>query len=442
MSWTFAWRAIRRYKILVGVFLLAGLTGGLLVGIVTPANYETNAQLTVEMSGKSSGSDSGRDPAVENDYLKSQMPTYLEYAQSRRVLEPVAQELGSGVTLDTVRQHLDVSVPSDTLVVEITATWNSPDGAAELANAAAASFARRAPGFAADTVGANRVQANIFAPATTPVAPVERRALPVGLGALAGGLIGVILSWVLALRDPYVRSVTDIEDAGGAPVLGLLPQNPRTRSRTAMTGLLAAGRVSGLPDSFEGLYARAGLADSTRRPRIVTVVRATPGAASEHVVWGLGQVAASSGLRTVIATADAASHRYVSSRLAKVAARSGTPDLLPLEALAAPACGISSTAALNVALGDVVPAVDLVLICARSPLEDPNTFSQMGIAEGVLVATPPKTEYRVVNAVADRIRQSSDRLVGYVVTDHIGTAAAQYSTASARQSMLTKVANP
>lgn len=418
MTWTFAWKAIFQYKLVIAVLVVAGVTGGIAFGAIAPPRYHATSQLMLEMSPEHGSSRSTSDPASGNEYLRAQMPTYLEYAKSKQVLDAVAKETDLSVTPASLKDDLEFTVPSDTVVVEITATWGSAKGAATIANLTASSFATRIPRLA-NGQHTSSVVAKVFSPATAPGRPSHNVPLRLGLGAFAGGLIGVLLAWTLKLRDPFARRTCDLVQAGGRNALGLLPSQNRRATR-GMLRLLDKNRVPKLPTSYDGIFAQAGLADSDQGTRIITVARSESHVASEELAWGLACVAANSGLRTLIATGDVRIHRYFSSRLTTMSNQSGAPDLLSHETIAPPPGGVSSTPALTMALSHAASSHDLVLIAARSPLDDPNVTAQVDVAHGIVLATPPKTHHGAFRTICERLRQSGANLIGFVITDETG----------------------
>src|SRR5699024_11256614 len=100
-------------------------------------------------------------PLRSSDLPHAQLPTYLEYAKSTQVITPVIDQLHLKQGAEQIRRQLEFTVPSDTLVIQITATWSTPSGAARLANATAASFAAHAPGFETGNSASPQVTANI-----------------------------------------------------------------------------------------------------------------------------------------------------------------------------------------------------------------------------------------------------------------------------------------
>ncbi|MEU1123780.1 lipopolysaccharide biosynthesis protein, partial [Streptomyces sp. NPDC005899] len=108
-----------------------------------------------------------------------------------------------------------------------------------------------------------------------PVAPTEPTGagLPMllGLGAVVGLALGLLLSWVRLVFDPAVRSPRELVRSLGAPLLGTLP-----RERAAEGALLAIGRSgSRLAEEYRAVAFRLAYDPSfaERRRLLVTAPR-------------------------------------------------------------------------------------------------------------------------------------------------------------------------
>lgn len=114
-----------------------------------------------------------------------------------------------------------------------------------------------------------------------PVAPTEPAGaglpLLLGLGAVVGLALGLLLSWVRLVFDPAVRSPRELVRSLGAPLLGTLP-----RERAAAGTLLAIGRSgSRLAEEYRAVAFRLAYDPSfaERRRLLVTAPRGDNAAA-------------------------------------------------------------------------------------------------------------------------------------------------------------------
>ncbi|MET7370374.1 lipopolysaccharide biosynthesis protein [Streptomyces sp. NPDC005566] len=119
-----------------------------------------------------------------------------------------------------------------------------------------------------------------------PVAPTEPAGaglpLLLGLGAVVGLALGLLLSWVRLVFDPAVRSPRELVRSLGAPLLGTLP-----RERAAAGTLLAIGRSgSRLAEEYRAVAFRLAYDPSfaERRRLLVTAPRGDNAAAAAAAV--------------------------------------------------------------------------------------------------------------------------------------------------------------
>ncbi|MFE7750199.1 lipopolysaccharide biosynthesis protein [Streptomyces sp. NPDC057428] len=138
-----------------------------------------------------------------------------------------------------------------------------------------------------------------------PVAPTSPTGagmpLLLGLGAVVGLALGLLLSWVRLVFDPAVRSPRELVRSLGAPLLGTLP-----RERAAAGTLLAIGRSgSRLAEEYRAVAFRLAYDPSfaERRRLLVTAPRGDNAAAAAAAV-NLAAAFAEMGRDVLIVEAD------------------------------------------------------------------------------------------------------------------------------------------
>ncbi|MEU5717357.1 lipopolysaccharide biosynthesis protein [Streptomyces sp. NPDC020403] len=138
-----------------------------------------------------------------------------------------------------------------------------------------------------------------------PVAPTapSGAGLPMllGLGAVVGLALGLLLSWVRLVFDPAVRSPRELVRSLGAPLLGTLP-----RERAAAGSLLAIGRSgSRLAEEYRAVAFRLAYDPSfaERRRLLVTAPRGDS-AASAAAAVNLAAAFAEMGRQVLLVEAD------------------------------------------------------------------------------------------------------------------------------------------
>lgn len=154
-----------------------------------------------------------RDPSA--DVVRLVLPKYAVYVTSNSTAQRVGRRLGRGP--EDIRRGLDATIATDTANLTVTSRQSSAAAAAAVANA----LAQEAVLFAAaDPL----LQASVLTPAVPPGAPsAPARRLLEGAGALVGVVLATIVAVAVDRARPRIRSVADVGEYGGLPVLAQLP---------------------------------------------------------------------------------------------------------------------------------------------------------------------------------------------------------------------------
>jgi polysaccharide biosynthesis transport protein len=180
----------------VSILAVAGL--GLLASLV----YVQSAQVTYEARASVFFSlvsgNSASDLVQGSTYAQNQVESFAELARTPEVLEPVIEGLRLDVRPADLTDRIEVTVPTSTVIVDVTATDTSAQGSAAIANAVVASLSdvveRIAP---KDDAGRSTVLATTVAAAEVPAEPASPN-VPLGLaaGLLLGLAVGAGVAWL------------------------------------------------------------------------------------------------------------------------------------------------------------------------------------------------------------------------------------------------------
>ena len=131
-------------------------------------------------------------------------------------------------------------------------------------------------------------------PGMRPVRP--RKGLNIALGAIAGLLLGVGLAFFIEYLDTSVKTIDDVEQALGAPVLGVIPQN--------VTSLLKEGPESPHAEAYRVLRTNLLFSRKDANLRTVTVVSGGAGEGKSTTLFNLATIFAQQGSRVLIVDSD------------------------------------------------------------------------------------------------------------------------------------------
>lgn len=188
--------------------------------------YHSKASIYFTMRSATSGTDINQGLA----YTQNQMLSFARLATSASVLDGVVDDLatdGEQATLGDLRRSVSVSIPQNTVILDITAASANRDRAAAVVNAVAENLTdavyRIAP---SNDQGVSTVSARVIEPGS----PARFQSSPdkaqdTVLGGIAGALAAALGLTLWALLDRRVRSVSALGQVTDMPVLGVVPYN-------------------------------------------------------------------------------------------------------------------------------------------------------------------------------------------------------------------------
>lgn len=202
---------LRRWWVLaLGILLGAGLAVGALR--VLPATYTATAtQLIKGVPGSGTGA-----PYLAAQFAVARAKSYPAFIFSSTVLDSVRSDLGPAFTDARLRDQLSAGNPTDTPLVQVTATGSTAKEAQDLANSASRHLARFITQI--ETVSGNTpvivetaVQAGLPA---APSSPQPTLILALGLtGGFALGVIGVLVWGAVSARPRRPRRAQSDDDS-------------------------------------------------------------------------------------------------------------------------------------------------------------------------------------------------------------------------------------
>lgn len=414
MTSAFFYSAIRRYWYLVVTGLMIGAFASVAVGSVLPKTYDATAQILLSAPKVS-------DPTVSSLYVRDRMPTYAEFIKSESVLAHARGLMGTDESTAFLASHIDARVEVSTVLITITASWADPQGAADLANTVARSYAEVAPRL--DNREDPILRADIVEAAE---APTTDAGLSLGalmlIGSTAGFAAGLLAALTSRIYGPYARTVEDIGEAADAEVLAVVAV---PLGRGAHSAYSPSSRHSspkkrgGSVDSFATLYSKAGLGGPGGGPRLVVVVSTVDGAHAATVAWGLAATCAASGQRCLLIAVDGAARMVLESQAGSMSAAKvgNVPQLLTSEAFNTAEGGVTTVDGVNMLLHSAAGSKDVVVIAAPPLDADANTRAFVQVAGETLLSTPLRgSRCKTLRTASRLIRHAGASILGVVAT--------------------------
>lgn len=227
-------QAVRRSWVAVVALTILGVLVGAAVTFLQTPTYVANAQLFVSASA---ASETGTDLNQAGTFVQSEVKSFSEVITSPEVLEPVSARLNLGTSPQALARKVGVTVPLDTVLIDLEVTDTSPTRARDIAN----EIARQSTVVMQALVSppgenASPVRVTVTQWATTPLAPAApRKKLNLALGLLAGLVCGCVVAVARESVDRKVGAQHSADEIANAPILGAIGEASDMAKRPLVT---------------------------------------------------------------------------------------------------------------------------------------------------------------------------------------------------------------
>lgn len=157
--------------------------------------------------------------------------------------------------------------------------------------------------------GLHSTSIRMIDPADTPDLPSSpRKTFNLGVGFLAGILAGLLLSLLIHLLDTNIKSLSDVEEKLGLPLLGVIPSAegkdilPDTFTASATSGVESGW--SQVAESYRALRTSLLLSRPGSPPKVILVTSSKPAEGKTSVATLSSIILALSGARVLLIDAD------------------------------------------------------------------------------------------------------------------------------------------
>lgn len=277
--------------------VIAGAAAFAYSGTLTPL-YQSSASTYFSMRSGTSGSDINQG----STYTQNQMLSFAQLAMSSVVLDPVRQDVNTDLTNAEIRRMTSVSVPQNTVILEVKAKSSDPKFSAAVANSISkhlvAAVEKVAPkdDSGKATVGAMVVDPAI--PAAFQSSPDKRRdAL---LGGIAGALLASFVIAVWSLVDTRVRNEGALRRVTDLPVLGRIP-GQKDAGRRPIVALDPNGTSA---EAYRAVRSALRFTTVGKEASAILVTSSIPGEGKTTTAINVALAYAEAGARVLLVDAD------------------------------------------------------------------------------------------------------------------------------------------
>ncbi|WP_455133510.1 Wzz/FepE/Etk N-terminal domain-containing protein [Microbacterium aurum] len=406
MDLTRFYRMIRKSWVLLLSVTLVGAAVGAAAAFVLPATYTSTERLFIVFDLPANAEASERVQA--NNYAVQKAFSYVEVVTAPVVLDKVIADLGLNTTAKDLAEDVSASVPLNSAVISIAASAGNPDDAAVLATAISNAFVDYVVNTleSPSTGGAGPVHAVVLQPAIAPTraSGISPLAMIV-VGAMLGLLIGLLVCFVLTLRDKRVHSSRDVAELGAEYLAGI-PEAPRHSD-----GRYLAVRdtpSSAEADAFRRLRTRFVLAGE-RTPGAIAVASSIGGEGASTVAANLALAFAESGAAVALIDGDVRFGRQsdlVGTAAESVDAATAAPGAVAVIGIDPdPTTGGLTHGAFEATMATARRRFDVVIIDSAPVLQADDAQIVADLADRtLLVAASGRVDIAEVAAALDAVR--------------------------------------
>lgn len=310
------WGALRRAWWLPFLGLITAVGGGLAISHLETPRYWSSTQLFVSTPAAAS-----HDIYQGGLFAVQRVTSYSELIEGEAFAARVVDRLDLPMAPEELSDRITVSVPTESVLINITVSDPSPQQAQRIAGAIGTEFVAMAAEVEQLSSGATSpVRVSITEPPRLPTSAsypdLVRR---LSFAALVGLVLGASAAIARARLDPYARNPEEITGLTGAPVIATI----RRDKAVASEHVIPLTGSSPTAEDYRQLRSNLQLPE---QPCVLLVASAGPDEGKATLTINLGLALAEIGKRVAIVEADLR-HPKLSQRL-DLAAETGLSDVL------------------------------------------------------------------------------------------------------------------
>ncbi|MEA5153332.1 polysaccharide biosynthesis tyrosine autokinase [Raineyella sp.] len=290
---------LRKYWRSITAVTIFGVLGAAILSFFLTPVYTSKTALFFSVNGASSASDL----AQGTSFTQKQVESYVQVATSPLVLQPVIARIPLATTPAALAEHVKVTVPTNTSVIDIAVDDPNPATATAIADAIGAQLVTAVHDLSPEGgQGQRSVAATVITPATVPSSPTSPK-IPqnLALGLLLGLFVGVGQAILRKTLDTRVRTAADVARVTDAPIIGRIAYDKAAAGRSRFT---PEGQDPVGAEAFRRLRTNLQYLDAGqgRRSFVITSSVADEGKTSTAV--NTAATLSAAGLRVLLVDAD------------------------------------------------------------------------------------------------------------------------------------------
>jgi tyrosine-protein kinase len=296
------WRIVRRWAWLIILCPLIGALAAGLLSLQLAKVYEAQVSLLVRPAQPLS-----IDPGVQALTADQILRTYARWMTEPPVLEKVISDQNLQTDPTTLSHQITVTPEPNTTILDVAVRDTDPARAMNTANTLVEDFVAQVKQVQQSEVTTPTANSKdnlvVVSPAVPPTQPVfPRPLLFIGLGILAGLLVGLGLAFLLDYLDQSVRSDDVLRERTGLVPLGHISYVPAKQERRGELVTLAGD--SPVVEAYKALRTNLLFSSVDREVKTIVITSAVPNEGKSRTAANLAVVLAQAGHPTLLVDAD------------------------------------------------------------------------------------------------------------------------------------------
>jgi capsular exopolysaccharide synthesis family protein len=278
--------------------LLVGALLALAMALTSVPQYTAQTQLFVSTTDSTSATDA----LQGSQFSQARVSSYAQLLMGEVLARRVIDDLDLDLTPSALASQVNATPVLDTVLIDVSVTDSSPTRARDIAADLGVRFPRLVselehPG----AEGSSPVTVTVTRPPDLPAVPSSPRTTrDVGLGLLAGLVIGVAAAIARTALDRSVREPQLASELAGAPVLGMIIRDEGLDRGHVIDQVASSGAAEG----FRQLRSNLQYLSVDNPPQVILVSSAIPGQGKSTTVVNLGVALARAGRQVTIVDGD------------------------------------------------------------------------------------------------------------------------------------------
>lgn len=299
------WTILRRRWLSVAVISVVIVAAAVAYSLTRTKIYAAASQSFVALTS----GPNDINPLSGAQFAAQRVKSYAEVVSSPSVLDPVVRDLNLPYSAQALAGKVTATNPPQTVLLLVSATDQSPERAAAIANAVSVQLGRVIEQLETPAKGSTApVKVTLTEPAVPPASPSSpKTSINIALGVIVGLGVGLAWAFLRNTMDNTVKTETTLTELTGAPALGMVLFDSEAKARP----LSALDKTSVRSEGYRTIRTNMQFVNVDSPPQVITVTSPAPGDGKTINACNLAITFAYQGARVCLVEADLRRPRVV-----------------------------------------------------------------------------------------------------------------------------------